>query len=138
MVDYARALAAATRGIQGSGRLVSFVKLPATAADPLKPLHGPAPVDEDNPEDRLDDITATFVALGSGTLGIEGISVDLFKNCEQVALVEVPPGGQDLIGYHLIIDGATRWYIRRIQELKPGNVTLLYFVGVARTRVENT
>jgi hypothetical protein len=137
MVDYARARASAVRGIRGSGRTVSLARLPSTAGTPGKPLHGPAEPDEENPIDRIDGLYATFVDMGMGTLGIDAVSLDLFKNCDKVALVEPPENGAELIDYHVLIDGAQHWFIRRIQELKPGDTTILYYVGVSRTRVVN-
>lgn len=42
-------------------------------------------------------------------------------------------GDADLSEYNELIDSdSTRWRIEKVQTLKPGNVTLLHFVGVKR------
>lgn len=137
MVDYARAQATARRLIRGSGRPVDFVKLKTTLADASKPLDGPAADTAEDPENRLAGVYATFVPLASNVmLGVTSAMVELIKTSEQMALVEVPEGGQDIRDYHVIVDGNVRYKVDRIEALRPGDTMLMYYVGVTRLRLE--
>lgn len=126
MVDYNRALATAQRLIRQSGRLVAMQGVKTGPAAPDNPLAGPAA-----PPAPLTGIPATFVQPSSlQSLGASATLQKLFAECEQVAIV-APVTNDDYTAMKFLIDtdGIT-WKIERVEKLKPGMVTILYFIGV--------
>jgi hypothetical protein len=127
--DYTDDVAFALEMVAEYGRPVSFVKVSGTPGDATKPLHGPTVEPE-----ILPGIMAAFVEpssvirLGQSTEQKPG----LWKNTTQIALV-APVEGQDLATFTTITDSdGTGWKIEHVEALKPGLVTVLYYVGVKR------
>jgi len=109
---------------------VSLIRLNTTPTDATKPWRGNV-APRTTPAARL-DVFAVFVDPASvGRYLGSGRSVDtLFSSCEKVCMIA---GDADLSEYNELIDSdSTRWRIEKVQTLKPGNVTLLHFVGVKR------
>lgn len=127
--DYSRALAMAQRLVARYGRLIGLQGVSAGPADANNPLAGPAPA-----PDPLTGIRAAFVEpSGLSSLGIDAALVGLFANCTQIAIVAPVSGMPDFSDMKFLIDTDTKvWKIERISTFKPGDVTLLYYIGVSR------
>ena len=130
--DYSDDVAFAVEMIAEYGRAVSFVKSSSTPGNPAKPLHGPDP--EETPSLVVPGIMAAFVEpssvirLGASTEQKPG----LWKNSTKIALV-APDGTNDFTTFTAITDADNSgWKIEHVEELKPGLVTVLYYVGVKR------
>lgn len=127
--DYARGLAMAQRLVARYGRLIGLQGVSAGPADANNPLAGPAA-----PPDALTGIPAAFVEPSSlQSLGINATVAALFANCTQIALVAPISGMPDFSGMKFLIDtDALVWKIDQISTFKPGDVILLYYIGVSR------
>lgn len=131
MVDYVRLQQTAERLIKKNGRSISFVKLNETPADPNNPWDGPSPAGEITlpvfgvfvPPNTVRQFGLT--ALGEGTE-----FRDLVTFSEQIIITA--QGENDLREYTSVVDRADRWGIIGLQVLRPGDITLLAFVGVRR------
>jgi hypothetical protein len=130
VVDYNRLAATALRLINKNGRSISFVKLNETPADSDRPWNGPVA------GETTIDLKGVFVppntvrqfgltALGEGTEW-----KDLVTFSEEIIIVA--QGEVDLREYTKVVDRTERWGIIGMQVLRPGDVTLLAFVGVRR------
>lgn len=131
MVDYTKLQATANRLIEENGRAISLVRLSQTPADSNKPWQGPA-----DDEEEFEEVYGCFVPpntvrqFGITSLG-EGTEVqDLVKHSEQIIITA--QGDLDVRSYSEILDRDERWGIVGIQVLRPGNTTLLSFIGVRR------
>lgn len=126
-IDYAKILKTVIRLIEGSGRLCTFEALSATPADAAKPWKGPGA-----PTLASSVVTkATFVPPSGADFGKGMISDEMLRRCSQVCLV--PPSTVfDMNTCTSITDGAVRWRVVWAQELKPGDVSLLFAFGVER------
>lgn len=129
--DYSDDVAFAVEMVAEYGRAVSFVKASATVADATKPLHGPG---VGQPPLTVPGIMAAFVEpssvvkLGASTETTPG----LWKKSTKIALV-APDGANDFTTFTAITDAdGSGWKIEHVEELKPGDTVLLYFVGVKR------
>lgn len=131
MPDYTRLAATALRLVQNAGRSITFVRLNETASDPAQPWKGPA----SGGETTL-DLTGVFVPpntvrqFGLSALG-EGTEFDdLVTRSEQIIITA--QGENDLRSFTEVVDRSERWGIIGLQVLRPGDTTLLAFVGVRR------
>jgi len=131
VVDYVRLSQTAERLIKNNGRSISFVKLNENAANSSRPWKGPPTGGESTlalngvfvPPNTVRQFGLT--ALGEGTE-----FKDLVTFSEQIIIVA--QGETDLREYTSVIDGSVRWGIIGLQVLRPGDTTLLGFVGVRR------
>jgi hypothetical protein len=126
-MDYARVLASAIKAIDKTGREVTISAM-ASAIDPTDPM-GPATASALLPQ----TVKATFVQpSGIDRLGISTKKRELFRECEQIALV-AGIEGVALDDYDTLTDSDTmEWSIMATERLQPGDVVLLYYIGVAR------
>jgi hypothetical protein len=60
------------------------------------------------------------------------LSPDLFNALENIVICGQPTTGEDLSTFDEISDGSVYYKIVFKEKLKPGDTTLLYFLGVAR------
>lgn len=129
MVDYVALAATAQRLIQENGRSISLISFNATAADANKPWRG-ATDPRVSPSASL-TLYGCFVEPSSAIrLGMSTETSDLLKRSTQIVMVA---STADLSSYNEIIDSdTTRWKIEGMEKLKPGETTLLYFIGVKR------
>lgn len=127
MVDYVRSLATAQRLIRQSGRLVGLRRASSGPADATDPLNGPAP----DPAPDM-SVPATFVPPSSlNMLGASTKIQKMFANSDKIAIV-APISNVNYNDYRFLIDtDNTEWIIDAIEELKPGNIALLYYIGVS-------
>jgi hypothetical protein len=130
MVAIANLIATAQRLITENGRSVTFVGYNSTLADASKPWQGAA--DPRATPDATLVVDAVFVEPDSSTfLGSLSIADDLLQRTDQILIVS-PGAAADLTIYQEIIDGAERWKINEVRELKPGSSVALNFVLVRR------
>lgn len=126
--DYTRVVATATRLIAKFGRTVEFVKFVDGAVDADNPL-----ADSSSVPYTVPGVSAAFVyPSGVQSLGIRGEKAALFQTCEQIALV-AGDGANDFLSFDILRDSdGSDWKISQTDELKPGDVSLLYYIGVNR------
>lgn len=126
--DYSRPLATAQRLIERFGRRVTLQGVSDGPSDPNNPLGSPAAAPA-----PVAGIPATFVQPSSlNTLGFGARITELFADATQVAII-APVSGIDLDEVRFLIDNdGTKWKVTYIEKLKPGETTILYFIGVAR------
>jgi hypothetical protein len=131
VVDYSRLATTAARLIQSNGRSITFVKLSEAVDDPAKPWNGPGA----GAETTL-ALNGVFVPpntvrqFGLSALG-EGTEFrDLVTFSEQIIITA--QGENDLREYSSVVDRDDRWGIIGLQVLRPGDTSLIAFVGVRR------
>ena len=133
--NYDRTVAMAERLIIKYGRKVSGVIFTKTPDDTNERWKGTADI-----RDSTGNVTEPFSAVftqptGENKLGKSTVSEDLKKRSEQILIVS--PGiatiTSDLAKLDEIIDtDGSKWRVEGIETLKPGNVILLYYIGVKR------
>lgn len=125
-MDYAKLSKTAQRLIKENGRDVTFIRLNTTPTDAQKPWRGNAEPRGAGAQSAV--YSAVFVSPSS--LGFKTQADDLFKTSTKICIVATP---DDLLDYNEVQDSDNvRWKIQHIEKLKPGPMTMLYYVGVAR------
>lgn len=130
MVDYVRLQATALRLINENGRAITLVRKSRTPADANEPWNGPTGMDTSL------SLVGVFVppnsvrefglpALGEGTE-----YVDMLRFSQQIVIVA--PQANDVRGYEIVRDRSVDWGILATQVLRPGDLTMLAFIGVRR------
>lgn len=133
MVDYVKLAGVAERLIRESGRAVTLVRNPTLQVDSLKPWKGPDLV---NGTETTLAVDAVFVTpnqvriFGLSALGDATQFVDMVAVSEQIMILF--PGENNIKQFQTVRDGTINWNITGIQILKPGDTTLLAFVGTRR------
>lgn len=131
-VDYA-ALAVTARGlVEANGRQVTLRKLNTTPADSNKPWRGAA----DPTAAPAAQATPYGVAVPPSSavaLGMSTKDSDLVKRAEQIFII-TPVAGEtvDYSTMTELLDGSEPYRVLGVEKLRPADVTLLYFVAVAR------
>lgn len=130
--DYAPIQITAADLVADFGRSITLTKFNVTEQDPANPYLGST-----NP--RLSPL-ATVTTFGVGVnplqaerLGITTRDSELIKRSEQIYIIA--PGDaftEDLKTFDEVTDGAEKWKITLVETLRPGDLTLLYYVGVMR------
>lgn len=127
-MDYVALAQTALELIKANGRQVTFRQLVDTPADSNKPWRGAA-----DPTAGGTTEAAWCVAVppsSANQLGMSTTDNDLVKRSEQILIVA--PGLNDLADFEEVIDGTVTYRITGVETLRPADVTLLYFVGVAQ------
>lgn len=129
MPDYTKLAATAQRLVENSGRDITLVEFNTTPADASKPWRGAS--DPRTTPDATLAVSGVFVEPSSATkLGMSTEVSDLLKRSSQIIIVA---STADLKSYNEVIDSdSSRWKIVGMETLKPGDTTLLYFIGVQR------
>lgn len=130
--DYTGNVATAKRLIKNFGRQVTLRKLSNTASDANKPWLGAT-----DPVVSGTSITVYGVAVppSSATLlGFSAIPDDLLKTVSQIFILEVGESDPEALDdYTTLVDTDTKEYgILYVEKLRPGETTILYFMGVSR------
>jgi len=118
--------------IAESGKDITFIRFKQEPEDSNKPWNGP-----DDPRevpDAIETMKGVFVSLsGVQDLGITALSTDLLRRVQMVCLVapKVSPSF-DIKTANEVIDDEVYRRVEFVEELKPGNTTLLYYVGISR------
>jgi hypothetical protein len=132
-VDYAALAATARALVEANGRQVTLRRLEDAPSDVSKPWRGAA-----NPASPADATATPFgvaVPPSSATaLGMSTQDNDLVKRSQQIFIITPAEGEtQDYSTFHELVDDDGEPYrIVGVEKLRPAQVTLLYFVGVAR------
>jgi hypothetical protein len=128
-VDYIKMAALARTLIGANGRSVTLRQLVTTPANPAKPWRGST--DPDGAGAATTTVQAISVPPGSvRELGLQIDSPALVQSSSSIFIVAPPDPPQDLSVYTELIDDAKVYRIHRADELRPGEVTLLYFLEV--------
>lgn len=138
MADYVKLLATANRLVSKNGREIVLYRSNRLSADSAKPWRGPPPVDVNEPTTA--DFTLTLRGVfvppntvrefGITSLGEGSLMEDMIKVSQQIVIVagkEV-----DFREFDKLTDRGETWGIQAMQVLRPGDVTLLAFMGVRR------
>jgi len=133
IIGYGDIAADALSLINGTGRQVTFNRFDQTPANSGKPWEGPA--DPSASPDATASVFAAFVPPSDAdSLGLSGIDQDLLKRTEQICIVAPgtvnPPF--DLGTANECSDGSVKWKVTFTETLAPGDIVLLYFIGVSR------
>jgi hypothetical protein len=126
-MDYAGILEDVIALIADTGRSTTFQTLSGVPVDSTKPWKGAgAPT-------VLSSLTtiATFVPPAGVDFGKSLISEEMLSRVEQVCLV-APSASYAIGGSHAVLDGSVRWRVAWAQELKPGDVSMLFALGLCR------
>jgi hypothetical protein len=131
-VDYAALAATARALVEANGRQVTLRQLATTPADAAKPWRGAT-----NPASpAAASATPYGVAVppsSATSLGMSTHDNDLVKRSEQIFII-TPVAGEalDYSDMTELVDGGEPYRIVGVEKLRPADVTLLYFIGVAR------
>lgn len=129
--DYSLNLATAKRLVRKFGRSIELRKLASASPSPAEPWLGVA-----DPVASGTSVTLFAVPVppsSASSLGFSASQQDLMKNLSQIFIAEVgETDPENLNEYHTVFDGGTEYKIEFVEKLKPANLTLLYFIGVAR------
>lgn len=116
------------RLVTKNGRVVTFIELNATPANPSFSFEGP--VDPQAVPTRSLTTSGCFVEPDSlQRLGITQKIQELIQRSDRIMLV---PGSNDLRDYNVVTDEGETYKITGIETLRPGTTTLLHFVGTMR------
>ena len=133
MLDfYASKVATAKRLINKRGRSIELIRLDESAANTSRPWKGPP----STPSETTLPLKGVFVPpntvrqFGLSALGLGTQLEDMISMSDQVIIVA--QGEVDLRIFTEVLDDGMRWGIFASQILKPGDVTLLGFLGVRR------
>lgn len=127
---YTRLQATATRLITARGREFQLVSTSSTPADPTKPWQ------EGDGVETVETFRGVFVPpntvrqFGITALGRGTEFIDMLSRSEQVVIAAT--GDTDVRNFIKIRDGGVDWGVIATQELKPGNIGLISFIGVRR------
>lgn len=131
-VDYAALAVTARSLVEANGRQVTLRRLEDAPSDVSKPWRGPT-----NPASPADaTATPSGVAVPPSslvTLGMTTSDSDLVKRSSSIFII-TPVSGEteDYSTFHELVDDGEPFRIVAVEKLRPANVTLLYFIGVAR------
>lgn len=122
--DYGPIAAKAVELVAKFGSTVTLVNLGATAADPTKPW---ASVSTSGKTTK----TYSAVRLEPTSYAQLGLKIDTLDFLKQSSAVYIIATGDDLTGYHKLIDAdGVTYSIMGLTQMKPGATTLLYYLGV--------
>lgn len=128
---YLRLQATANRLITARGREFFLVSESRTPVDPLKPWDLPSSIGETVTSFRGVFVPPNTVRqFGITALGRGTEFIDLLTKSEQVVIAAT--GDTDVRVFSTLRDGNVDWGILGSQELKPGNIGLISFIGVRR------
>jgi len=123
--DHSKFLQLANRLITKHGRQIKFQKFTDVPMDPDRPWLGAG-----EPIVEL-EYTADAVFLPSQglDLGIKFVTDEMLSRVDEVILAAA---NQSLESYNVIVDNSVRLAITWLQLLKPGDLSILYAIGVKR------
>jgi hypothetical protein len=132
-MDYAERLVQVKASIRDKGREITLSSLDPVSANLSKPWQGAIdPRDPDNTTRTTVFAVNIPLSDASTSLGIRSETIELYKNTKSVFIAE--PGEdtpEDFDQYQILIDEDQEYKITFIEKLKPGNLTLLYYIGVS-------
>lgn len=115
------------------GRPITVIQYDDTIDDPTKPWRGAADL-RSTPIAEVVAFGVFVEPIGARALGISTQAGELLKRADAILLVSLgsASSGVDLSLFDEVVDGARRWKIEVVEKLQPGDLTLLYFLGVKR------
>ncbi len=131
--DYTALADKAKELVDRFGRPITVIQYDDAIDDPTKPWRGTA-----NPRAvPTAEVQAAGVFVeptGARALGISTQAGELLKRSDAIFLVSLgsASNGIDLSLFDEVLDGGKRWKIEVVEKLQPGDLTLLYFLGVKR------
>lgn len=131
-VDYDAIAATARALVEANGRQVTLRAFNNTPSDGAKPWRGNTnPVAA--PSASATPYGVAVPPSSATSLGMSTQDNDLVKRSEQIFII-TPVGGEtlDYSDMNELVDGTVPYRIVGVEKLRPANVTLLYFIGVAR------
>jgi len=131
--DYTPEQQDASAKIKEAGIPIKLIKLDDTPANSNKPWA--SGVDNRGSVGASTCIYALRADPGSGDfkVGTIFVSNDLLKTVELVYIAEVGEDDKEgLDKYHVVEDDREQYGIKFVRRFKPGNVTILYYIGVAK------
>lgn len=130
--NHAKLAETGKRLVAKHGREMTFNRRDRAPGDSAKPWNGPADVSEDPAATA--DLAAISVEPSSAVkLGIATENSDMVKKSSEILIVA--PGAdftEDLSTFDEVVDDNEIYRITAVEKLKPGDQTILYFVGVKR------
>lgn len=130
MVNFANSKLLAKTLIEGNGRTVTVSRRDTTADDPAKPWRGPPVPGAD-----------TTVSVKAVILNFEDALVDgtRVRRGDKKALIAVQSvedattgTAPDLKSFDTLVDGAQNWNIESVNEVDPGDTSVLYTLQIRR------
>lgn len=129
---YTRVVATAVRMINKRGRLIKLIRFDETSDNVSRPWKGPPA----SPTEPSSDVYGVFIQptsvrqFGLSALGLGTEMESMIATSEQIIIISA--GETDLRQFSEVLDQSERWGIFTSQILKPGDKTLLGFLGVRR------
>lgn len=137
MPNYTNIAATAKRLVEDAGRSVTFVKqerTPTNNARPWRSVETPSNANDESTtgvaESRVTGIAVMVDPSSARNLGIMIDQSDEARRAEKVFIVAATSVNVDLAEYNQVVDGTTVWGIVQVSELKPADVSLLFYVWV--------
>jgi|GEM_PF-1830185 hypothetical protein len=131
-IDQSAALALAQRLITDNGRAIVLRKLDKSAADVDKPWRGSATPDAAG--GTFSEVTMRAVSVMPNSMIELGLTTMARLSLTQAAsaLYIVAPNTPhvDIVNHDEVVDGDKVYRIVRVEELRPADLTLLYYVTV--------
>lgn len=131
-MDYLKMASTAKRLIQEKGRQITLSTINPNSYNPVQPWKGAVFPRDPNTNTQSVVYAVSVPLAAANSLGLRSDIFQLFSETKNVYLVE--PGAFDLENpdeYSLVIDSGLELKITFIEKLKPGGVTLLYFIGAS-------
>lgn len=129
MPNYSALAITASRLIQAAGRDATLVRLSEASASPT-PWNPTTP----RSAEATQELKAAFVdpgglvAMGFATAESEGVR----RSAKALLVAAADAGSFDVTKTDEVVDGDARWQVVQVWTLKPGDVALVYALGVRR------
>ncbi len=128
--DYTKTAATALRLIEDKGREITFLKFDDTPDDLAKPWAKNANL-RIGPASVSTTLFATSVhPTDINVLGVRIRDNDLMKQLREILIIAPGTFQGDLKEYQELDDGDRRFRITFMEQLKPANITILWYAGV--------
>lgn len=135
MVDFTKSRTLAQRLIEKHGRLATLVRTAAAPSDPTKPWKEEDPNVE--PLSVLGPVLVCFVGIG-GQLGRDfvaparelGVRISEVGLLAALSVEALAPDEPDPGKYQTLEDGERVFRIVKVQELRPAELPVLYYLGL--------
>lgn len=135
MANYVKLLAVANKLINKNGRNIILQHEERDPKDPSKPWRGPL-LEKDGGTPVKFPVKGVFVPpntvreFGITSLGEGTLMEDMIAVSQQIVIIAGTE--TDLRQFDTIKDRSESWGIKGLQVLRPGDITLLAFIGVRR------
>ena len=134
MPNYVKLAATAKRLIEAAGRTCTLRKSNLAVVDPGKPWRAPASPPTAPDGGAVITVKVAFVPPEGSGFGFERVvDGELADTYDQVGLVAADslPAGTNLEVFSTVEDRGRAWRILRVGRLQPGDVPLVFMLGLA-------